>query len=68
MILDKSLNGVLDQGAGCLVIYEEAEEDVRMILCFLTRRKPTTLRWARSSRFRMSSTVYTSRCVRLDFN
>jgi 26S proteasome regulatory subunit N6 len=28
MILDKVIVGVLDQGAGCLIIYEEAERDV----------------------------------------
>ncbi|KAH8828084.1 PCI domain-containing protein [Flagelloscypha sp. PMI_526] len=27
MILDKTLSGVLDQGRGCLVLYEEAEAD-----------------------------------------
>jgi hypothetical protein len=28
MILDKILNGVLDQGRGCLILYTEAEKDV----------------------------------------
>lgn len=29
MILDKILSGVLDQGRGCLLIFEPQEEDVR---------------------------------------
>jgi hypothetical protein len=28
MILDRQLNGVLDQGAGCLIVYDETEVDV----------------------------------------
>ena len=28
MILDKVLNGVLDQGNGCVILFDEDEEDV----------------------------------------
>lgn len=34
MILDKTLNGILDQGTGCLVVLEAQKEDVTSAFIF----------------------------------
>ena len=45
MILDKTLSGILDQGSGCLEIFEESVADVRVFFLYKFRiltfdRKP----------------------------
>ena len=43
MILDKVLCGVLDQGRGCLLVYEKPEADVRVFSFLSPSRSPPSV-------------------------
>jgi hypothetical protein len=68
MILDKLLHGVLDQGRGCLLLFEEPKSDVRGSVFRATRalksrRQRTTRRSRRWRRSAKSLTLCMRKCA-----
>ena len=57
MILDKVLNGVLDQGRGCLILYTESEKDVRVRCRFVSSLRLSLLQGTYSSAIDMLAQV-----------